>query len=256
MQLPLIMHFFERACYLKDINYELFSEEWNPLDKRLPGRNKKEEKMEIDSSKAERPGYLNNYIRSGDQFIQKRFQSLSVNVEKEAILNNVLPEYLYWAVSAAGVTSCRQTYETLESYGDTVLKFAATLLSYEWKKDDRKAGEGDIENMKVAFITNFHLFRVGFNLKLHRYIKTLKDPDAKDWIMPLTKKSFEEEFTFKNKCVGKAVSDSVEALIGALYLSSTNPERERQSGETGLYRTMKWLDNIKCLPLKTSGILQ
>ena len=92
---------------MKDINYELFSEEWNPLDKRLPGRNKKEEKMEIDSSKAERPGYLNNYIRSGDQLIQKSFQSLSVNVEKEAILNNVLPEYLYWAVSAAGITSCR-----------------------------------------------------------------------------------------------------------------------------------------------------
>jgi hypothetical protein len=40
--------------------------------------------------------------------------------------------------------------------------------------------------MKVAFITNFHLFRVGFNLKLNRYVKTLKDPDAKDWIIPLS----------------------------------------------------------------------
>ena len=111
----------------------------------------------------------------------------------------------------------------MESYGDTILKLAATLLSYEWKKDDKKADEGDIENMKVAFITNFHLFRVGFNLRLHRHIKTLKDPDSKDWIMPLSNKSFESEKVFSNKCIGKAISDCVEALIGAIYLSSTNP---------------------------------
>ena len=67
------------------------------------------------------------------------------------------------------------------------------MLAYEWKKDDRKAGEGDIENMKVAFITNFNLFRVGFNLRIQRFIKTLKDPDSKEWVMPLSNKSRETE---------------------------------------------------------------
>ena len=110
--------------------------------------------------------------------------------------------------------------------------------------------------MKVAFITNFHLFRVGFNLRLHRYIKTLKDPDSKEWTVPLSEKSFDEEATFLTKCIGKAVSDCVEALIGALFISSTNPQREKECGETGLYRTLRWLDDIKCVPLKASGILK
>jgi hypothetical protein len=44
-------------------------------------------------------------------------------------------------------------------------------------------------------------------------------------------------------------------MIGALFLSSTNPLREAKCDETGLYRTMKWLNDIKCIPLKTSGIL-
>lgn len=46
---------------------------------------------------------------------------------------------------------------------------ASTMLAYELKKNDLKAGEGDIEHSKVVFITNFHLFRVGNYLKLHRY---------------------------------------------------------------------------------------
>ena len=108
---------------------------------------------------------------------------------RSSLSNNVLPEYLMWATSAQGIQSSRHPYETLESYGDTVLKLAATLLAYEWKKDDRKAGEGDIENMKVAFVTNFHLFRVGFNMRLHRHIKTMKDRDSREFIFPLSEDS-------------------------------------------------------------------
>lgn len=78
----------------------------------------------------------------------------------------VHPEYLLWATSAPGIQSTRKGYETLETYGDTILKLASTMLAYELKKDDPKAGEGDIEHAKVVFITNFHLFRVGNYLKL------------------------------------------------------------------------------------------
>jgi len=131
------------------------------------------------------------------------------------------------------------------------LKLAATILAYEWKKNDKKAGEGDIENMKVAFITNFHLFRVGFNLRLHRFIKTLKDPEPRDWKPPF----MVLEQSFENKCVGKAVADCVEALIGALFLTASNPDREKKSGETGLYRAVEWLAEIKCLPLKEAEVL-
>ena len=247
MFLPLLLNYFERSCYLKDINFELFSSEFSPLDKKLPERLGNNKTQGMTSSQA---SFLKYYVKPGEQLITK-----GTTRQYASISNNVLPEYLSWAISAGGITSSRQTFETLESYGDTVLKLAATLIAYEWKKDDRKAGEGDIENMKVAFITNFHLFRVGFNLRLQRHIKTLKDPDSKDWVMPLTHRSLEQEQVFTNRCIGKAISDCVEALIGAIYLSSTSPTREAQTGETGLYRAMKWLSDIKCVPLEAAGVL-
>ena len=110
--------------------------------------------------------------------------------------------------------------------------------------------------MKVAFITNFHLYRVGFNLRLHRHIRTLKDPDPKEWKLPLTYKELAlGDRYYKNKCIGKAVSDSVEAMIGALFLTASNPMIEKKTKQTGLYRAFKWLSDIKCVPLRTSGIL-
>lgn len=39
-------------------------------------------------------------------------------------------------------------------------------------------------------------------------------------------------------------------------MTASTPKREAESGVTGLYRAMKWLDDIKCVPLKASGILQ
>lgn len=74
-----------------------------------------------------------------------------------------MEEYLLWATTAPGLTMSRKNYETLETYGDTALKFAATMTAYWYKRYDKKAGEGEIENAKVCFITNFHLFRVGNN---------------------------------------------------------------------------------------------
>ena len=70
-------------------------------------------------------------------------------------------EYLMWATTSPGLYMTRKNYETLETYGDTSLKFAATMLAFWYKRNDRRAGEGDIECAKVCFITNFHLFRVG-----------------------------------------------------------------------------------------------
>jgi dsRNA-specific ribonuclease len=63
----------------------------------------------------------------------------------------------------------------METYGDTIVKLAATLFAYDNKKDDPKAGEGDIEALKVIFVTNFHLFRVGTHKQIQRFVKTKKD---------------------------------------------------------------------------------
>lgn len=74
----------------------------------------------------------------------------------------------------------------MESYGDTILKLAATLLAYELKKENKKAGEAEIDSLKTAFVTNFTVFRVGYyNLRLQRYVRTMRDPEAKEWMLPL-----------------------------------------------------------------------
>ena len=86
-------------------------------------------------------------------------------------------------------------------------------------------------------------------------MKTLKDPDPREWIIPLSDKSQRLEQTHKSDCIGKSMSDCIEALIGALYLTSSHPERESKTGETGLFRAMTWLSDIKCVPLKTAGIM-
>ena len=101
-------------------------------------------------------------------------------------VQQVVPEFMMWACTGAGVNSARRCYEVLETYGDTVLKLAATLLAYGLKRTDPKAGEGDIENAKVMFVTNFHVFRVGYhNLRMHRFMRIMRDPEAKDWVAPL-----------------------------------------------------------------------
>lgn len=92
------------------------------------------------------------------------------------------PEFLLWAISGSGINASRRSYEVLETYGDTVLKLAATLCAYNIHKSDPSVGEGELENTKVLFVTNFNTYRVGYHiLKTHRFIRLCRDAEAKDW---------------------------------------------------------------------------
>ena len=97
-----------------------------------------------------------------------------------------------------------------------MLKLAATLLAYWLKAKDRYAGENDLEYYKKIFVTNFHTFRVGYYvLRMHRYMRTMRDPEAKEWTLPMQGLEMRT-----NKCPGKSVADSVESLLGAHLLSN------------------------------------
>jgi len=150
-------------------------------------------------------------------------------------------EFLLWATTAPGVYMPRKNYETLETYGDTCLKLAATMLAYWYKRTDAKAGEGDVENSKTCFITNYHLFRVGNYQMFQRWMKTKKDSEFKEWEFPLqTSRKFPcHSEHIINKCVGKNVTDSVEALTCALYLS-----------HKCLRACLEWISDIKLIPIK------
>lgn len=144
-----------------------------------------------------------------------------------------------WACSGSGISSSRRCYEVLETYGDTVLKLAATLLAYGLKRKDPKAGEGDIENAKVIFVTNFHVFRIGYhNLRMHRFLKIMRDPEPKDWALPA-----QGLMPRLNACPGKSMADTVEALIGAHLLTHDN-----------LVKTLQWISDIRLVPLEQTGI--
>lgn len=150
-------------------------------------------------------------------------------------VGQVCPEFLLWAISGSGIAASRRSYEVLETYGDTILKLAATLCAYSVYKSDMGAGEGDLENTKVLFVTNFNTYRVGYHvLKSHRFIKLCRDIEAKDWSGPLQGKE-----PRLGKCTGKSMADSVESLIGAHFLSNDN-----------LFATLQWINDIKLVPLQ------
>jgi len=41
------------------------------------------------------------------------------------------PTFAVWATSCPGTHSSKKSYETLETYGDTILKLAATMIAYD-----------------------------------------------------------------------------------------------------------------------------
>lgn len=156
-------------------------------------------------------------------------------------VGKVVPEFLLWACTGSGVTSSRHCYEVLETYGDTVLKMAATLLVWGMKRRDPHVCEEEIERTKVLFVTNFHVFRTGYHkLRMHRFMNTFRDLEPKDWIMPL--QGIRPRL---NLCVGKSLSDTVEALIGAHFLTNDN-----------LVKTLQWISDISLVPLEQAGIFK
>lgn len=64
-------------------------------------------------------------------------------------------------------------------------------------------------------------------------MKLCKDAEGKEWTPPLMGHEAR-----KNKCTGGSVADSVEALIGALFLTTNH-----------LQDVLEFIDRIKLVPL-------
>jgi hypothetical protein len=105
---------------------------------------------------------------------------LNANYLIAKIAMYVHPEFAVWATSCPGTHSSRKSYETLETYGDTILKLAATMLAYVKLEKDNKTDERRINDLKNSFITNLNLYRLGQKLKLSEHMR-MKDPDPKKW---------------------------------------------------------------------------
>lgn len=139
-----------------------------------------------------------------------------------------------WATSANGVNATKRSYETLETYGDTILKLAATHLAYDSLESDESADEKKIADRKDAFITNLYLFRHGSRMGMRNFMRC-KDTDFKKWFPSFSDKSVESE---EISCTGKNIADGVEAIIGAFFLSNN------------LRKTLQWISQVGIVPLE------
>ena len=75
---------------------------------------------------------------------------------------------------------------------------------------------------------------------MHRFMKVMRDPEMKDWTMPLQGPNYR-----LNSCAGKSLADTVEALIGAHFLTNDN-----------LVKTLQWISDIKLVPLEQTGLFK
>jgi len=141
----------------------------------------------------------------------------------------VHPEFAVWATSCPGTHTSRKCYETLETYGDTILKLAATMLAYTHLHQDNKSDEKRMDNLKNSFITNLNLYRLGSKLKLREHIR-MKDPEPNKWEPPFSVLAINSE-EFLN-CTGKNLADGVESLLGAVFLSNN------------LHKTLQFISDI------------
>lgn len=126
------------------------------------------------------------------------------------------------------MNTTKKCYETLETYGDTILKLAAVHLAYDRLQYDSNVSEKQICSLKDSFVTNMYLFKFGKKLNLRQYMRN-RDPDIKEWRPPY---SAEAKVIEQLTCTGKNIADGVEALLGALFLSSN------------LYTTLKFISDI------------
>lgn len=146
---------------------------------------------------------------------------------------------MLWATSAKGTRSSRKCYQTLETYGDTVLKVSATLLAYSRLEENTKAGEKDVDDIKNCLINNIHLYRIGMAQRLHKAMRT-KDPEQKHYHPPFSHKA-EQRLQFS--CTGKNVADCVESLIGAFILSNN------------LKSACQFISDLHLVPLEEAGLM-
>ena len=88
--------------------------------------------------------------------------------------------------------------------------------------------------MKIVFITNLYLLRIGKRLELKKYIRN-SDPDPKTWNPPFSEQvSPTESLT----CTGKNIADCVESLLGAHFMTNN------------LRKTLELISNMKIVPLR------
>ena len=70
-------------------------------------------------------------------------------------------EFLLWATTGAGVRSVKKSYEVFKTYGNKILKLAATMMGLTVQRKQRRKQRGRYRELQSHLCNHFHLSRVG-----------------------------------------------------------------------------------------------
>ncbi|CAO3607529.1 unnamed protein product [Mucor fragilis] len=116
--------------------------------------------------------------------------------------------------------SMEMNYERLETLGDSLLKFIATIRLYI---NFPFCNEGDLHHLRIRVICNRALYRSAKRLKFYRYV-TSQAFNRRYWRPPRFTSPADNQETIDglryHKLSDKTLADIVEASLGAAYLSN------------------------------------
>ena len=149
-------------------------------------------------------------------------------IKMENILNKNSYQYFIYACTPP---SCGLffSYETLETLGDTILKFFITseivFNTFDKENNNSDLKIGDLEKLRVSYINNKYLSEKGENLNIGNYIIPIYSVDLLKQI--------------KFEISSKTIADILESLIAACYLS-----RNRLTDSLSLIEKSKVWENF------------
>ncbi|KAI9249991.1 dicer-2 protein [Sporodiniella umbellata] len=115
--------------------------------------------------------------------------------------------------------SMAMNYERLETLGDSLLKFIATIRLYI---NFPFSNEGELHHLRIRVVCNRAMYRAAKRLKFYRYV-TSQTFNRRYWRPPHFKCAVDtaetREMLSKHRLSDKTLADIVEASLGAGYLS-------------------------------------
>ena len=130
-------------------------------------------------------------------------------VKKINMENNLNKNSYQYFIYACTPPSCGLffSYETLETLGDTILKFFITseIVFNTYNKENTDLKIGDLEKLRVSYINNKYLSEKGENLNIGNHIIPIYSVDLLKQI--------------KFEISSKTIADILESLIAACYLA-------------------------------------
>jgi ribonuclease-3 len=123
-----------------------------------------------------------------------------------------LKDYEEYHIPPACLELCKESYETMEFLGDSIVGSVVSVYLYDRYVDMFKVDEGFLTKLKIRFVCGEHLGHLSKQLKLSPYLIISKHIDE--------------------NCGGRdnihLLEDIYEAFVGAIYLDSKDMDLARE----------------------------